>query len=54
MEEKDLIREELAELLDTYYSGSFAEMACGYIRCTGMTQEEVGMLLEAVQKAMSS
>ena len=53
MEEKNRIREELAELMDTYYDGSFAEMACGYIRCMGMTQEEVGMLLETILEVKS-
>ena len=44
MEEKTIIREELAEFLETYYNGSFAQMACDYIRSMGITQEEVGGL----------
>ena len=46
MKVKDRIRKELAELLDTYYGGSFAEMACDYIRCMGMKAQEVAELLE--------
>ena len=50
MKEKDRIREELTELLEAYYDGSFAQMACDYIRSTGMTKEEVEELLEAMCK----
>ena len=49
MVEKDRIREELTELLDEYYNGSFPQMACEYIRFTGMMQEEVDELLEAMR-----
>ena len=45
-----IIKEQLTELLDTHYNGSFPQMACEYIRSTGMTQEEVGELLEAMKK----
>ncbi|MBQ2856058.1 MAG: hypothetical protein IJE78_02875 [Bacteroidaceae bacterium] len=45
MEKKELIKGELTELLDTYYNGSFPQMACEYIRATGMTKEEVKELL---------
>ena len=47
---KALIKEQLTELLDTYYNGSFPQMACEYIRATKMTQEEVEELLEAMKK----
>ena len=46
MVEKDRIREELTELLEEYYNGSFPQMVCEYIRATGMTKEEVEELLE--------
>ena len=49
MVEKDRIREELTELLEEYYNGSFSQMACEYIRATGMTKEEVEELLEAMK-----
>ena len=42
-----IIKEQLTELLDTYYNGSFPQMACEYIRAMGMTKEEVEELLEA-------
>ena len=50
MDKKELIKEELTELLDTYYDGSFAQMACDYIRSTGMTSGEVEELLEVIKK----
>lgn len=53
MEEKTIIREELAEFLETYYNGSFPQMACGYIRSMGITQEEVEELLEAMRLCIS-
>ena len=49
MVEKDRKREELTELLEEYYNGSFPQMACEYIRATGMTKEEVEELLEAMK-----
>ena len=50
MAEDRIIKEQLTELLDTYYNGSFPQMACEYIRAAGMTQEEVKELLEAMKK----
>ena len=45
-----MIREEFTELLETYYNGSFAQMACDYIRSTEMTRQEVERLLEKIRK----
>ena len=45
-----MIREQLAELLNEYYNGSFAQMACDYIRSTGMTRQEVEQMLEEMRK----
>lgn len=50
MAEEKMIKEQLTELLDTYYNGSFLQMVCEYIRATGMTQEEVEELLEKMQQ----
>ena len=50
MKEKDRIREELTELLDTYYNASFAQLVCDYIRFTEMTRQEVERLLEEMRK----
>ena len=49
MVEKDRIREELTELLEEYYNCSFPQMACEYIRATGMTKEEVEELLKTMK-----
>ena len=50
MKEKDKIREELTELLNTYYNGSFVQLVCDYIRSTGMTPQEVERMLEEMRK----
>ena len=42
-----IIKEQLTELLEEYYNGSFLQMACEYIHAMGMTKEEVEELLEA-------
>ena len=54
MEENLNIKEELAELLDTHYNGSFAQLVCEYIRITGMTQQEVENLLEDAKRRQGS
>ncbi len=50
---KTQIKKELSELLDQYYDGSFSRMACDYIHATGMTEEEVEALLEAMRDSKS-
>ena len=52
MSEEQIIKEQLMELLETYYNGSFSRMVCDYIHATGMTQEEVEELLEAMKGVM--
>ena len=49
MSEEKIIKEQLMELMETYYNGSFSRMACDYIHATGMTWEEVEELLEAMK-----
>ena len=49
MDRKEMIKKELTELLNEYYNGSFPQMACEYIRATGMTQEEVQELLKTMK-----
>ena len=44
-----MIKVELAELLEKYYNGSFAQMVCDYIRITGMTEQEVENMLQQVR-----
>mgnify|MGYP003317389353 CR=1 FL=1 len=51
MENRDMVKEELAQLLETCYNGSFAELICDYIRHTGMIPQEVEHLLEEIRKA---
>ena len=46
-------KKQLDEFLQTYYDGSFSRMACDYIHATGMTEEEVEALLEAMKKAVN-
>ena len=53
MDQKEMIKKELTELLDEYYNDSFPQMACDYICTTGMTKEEVEALLEAMKGVVS-
>ena len=50
MENREMIKEELTELLENYYNGSFAELACDYICRTEMTQQEVERMLEEIRR----
>ena len=50
---KQEIKQELSEFLQQYYDGSFSRMACDYIHATGMTEEEVEALLEAMKGVVS-
>ena len=50
MENREMIKIELSELLKTYYNDSFVQLACDYIRSTGMTRQEVERLLEEIRK----
>ena len=50
MENREMVKVELTELLEKYYNGSFAQMVCDYIRFTGMTEQEVGQMLEEIRK----
>ena len=51
MENREMIKEELTELLENYYNGSFSELVGDYIRRTEMTQQEVERVLEEMRKA---
>ena len=50
MEEKNGIQEELTELLNEYYNGSFTQMVCEYIRLSGISAKEVEKVLEELKK----
>jgi len=53
MNEKNPNNETIKGLLDkflqTHYDASFSRMACDYIHATGMKEEEVEALLEAMR-----
>ena len=51
MENREMIKIELSELLKTYYNDSFVQLVCDYIRSTEMTRQEVERLLEEMRKA---
>lgn len=53
MKDKVVIREELTELLNGYYDGSFLQMACDYIRSMGMTPHEVKEMLAVMRLCIS-
>ena len=53
MQDKTKIQEELSELLNLYYDGSFARMVSEYIRATGMTEAEVDALLEEMKHSIT-
>ena len=50
MESKEIIKEELTQLLEDYYNGSFAQLVRDYIRSTEMTRQEVEQVLEEMRK----
>ena len=50
MESKEIIKEELTQLLEDYYNGSFAQLVCDYIRFTEMTRQEMERVLEELRK----
>ena len=45
----ETLKKQLDEFLQIHYNGSFSRMACDYIHATGMTEEEVEALLEAMK-----
>ena len=51
--DKTQTKEELSELLNLYYDGSFARMVSEYIRATGMTEAEVDALLEEMKHSIA-
>ena len=49
MQDKTKIKQELSEILNQYYDGSFARMVSEYIHATEMTEAEVDALLEEMK-----
>ena len=54
MENREIVKEEFAELLENYYNGSFVQLVSDYIRSTEMTQKEVGQMLEEVKDLLEN
>ena len=52
--DKQELQQELSEFLQQYYDGSFSRMVCDYIHDTGMTEEEVEALLEAMKGVVTN
>ena len=52
MENWEMIKKELTELLENYYNGSFAELVGDYIRRTEITPQEVERILEEIRKTV--
>ena len=52
MENREMIKEELTELLENYYKGSFSELVGDYICRTEMTPQEVERILEEIRKTV--
>ena len=52
IQEKELIKQELSEILAKYYDGSFARLVQEYIRISGISEEEREALVEAVKQTI--
>ena len=52
--DKNPIKQELSELLNQYYDGSFARMVSEYIRATGMTETEREALVKAIRREFAN
>ena len=50
MENKEKIKNQLLELLENYYNGSFAKLVHEYIRLSGISAKEVEVVLEVLTK----
>ena len=50
MENKEKIKNQLMELLEKYYNGSFAQLVHEYIRLSGISAKEVEEVKEVRRK----
>ena len=50
MEDKEIIKVQLTELLNEYYNGSFTQLVHEYIRLSGISVKEVEEVLEVLKK----
>ena len=51
-QEKETIKQELSEILDKYYDGSFARLVQEYIRISSITEEKKEALVEAMKQTI--
>lgn len=49
MENKEMIKEELTQMLENCYNNSFIQLVCDYISHTRMSSEEVEELQETMR-----
>ena len=52
IQEKELLKQELSEILTKYYDGSFARLVQEYIRTSGISEEEREALVEAMKQTI--
>ena len=52
--DKQSIQEELSELLNQYYDGSFARMVSEYIHISGISEEEREALVETIKRKLTN
>ena len=52
IQEKELIKQELSEILAKYYDSSFTRLVQEYIRISGITEEEREALVEAMKQTI--
>ena len=52
IQEKELINQELSEILAKYYDGSFDRLVQEYIRASGMSEEEREASVEAMKQTI--
>ena len=52
IQENELIKQELSEILTKYYDGSVARLVQEYIRTSGITEEERVALVEAMKQTI--
>ena len=53
IQEKELIKQELSEILAKYYDGSFDRLVQEYIRASGMSEEEREASVEVVRRTFT-
>ena len=52
--DKEIIKQELSEILAKYYDGSFVRLVQEYIRISGISEEEREALVEVVKQTIKN